>query len=1615
MTGAMVKLLLFAFVSLSVMVGRASPLSGEEISAVAQAMNEEMLGWQELVIAGMPLERSEMSELLVELKKSGNKYSGRALVELHEKLGQVPEALEALDSTVADVQPWKRELWRCKLLYELGRQQDAEVSLGKAHTQLLETRGANATPDVFVAFSRMAFALGKLDAHQAWLRWVATREAVPHMQWQAVKELVDISYHGSVPFDSAGLPRWTAPCLLLNEGKPTEAYAALEAGKLDWGKDLRVGEMALLAELFPYSADFTRGLIDRLSRAGDEERRIILSAVLRSERGGNMVAREFLSNRQLYGTCLPTIADLNDCQCVRIQSLAEVALEEAEAHPEDLMRVAFACETSKGGKGLDSQLLLRAWAAVDPGKLEAVGIPLGDFPQGLDAGVRLACILADFSESAEGLRKLMDTHPKAEGFSKGVVRDLANRIQYQREFMVMAPWEKPNDEMRRKTDYWRVLEDFCAPDIARCRPVSSDVLVDMNYKHGRRWAAQQDIDWLWSMPGPLRVCGPVDSRYRARNEQALSLQKTLSARVAPASPLANQLFLSEVLIQVRSESGAVRKAEEFVPAAVYPVRTRNLIFLQCYELFPRAPQSAGEIVNDIVEAQPEIAKRLHSIMGGSRVFGYSSPVHDILATASRKMADQESMLIKKWNHPKATFDHREILWEFAVFPGNSPLSGNRNLLKATLLDGGLKGNIAILKEARDEAGYGEIRTRRELLRILMRAGLGASEECLSLAREQVKQSPADLAAVNALLADASERGDREAVVSLCCRAIRISPPALAELNHEALNILDDAGFSSMLDAFRNAQTVVPHEGREDLTGYCKFISQTAMRAPKLLDQALGVILAGIPQSQRDDFSGRLGAELNSLELDPALVSVASRKINKPGAENGRRADLPTADPFYWEIPRDVQGAWGWARQAGRGAEVGKLYEAMVAARFEAFKRVTFRGGERCAARHATDKTWAMVLQAERESHDPVKWIEDSAAYAVDCYYDGCPERAVQWMEAMESRITEPGHKAGGERFPEGIAAANGLAKAWYWIGRPERAEKLVRRFPELENQPEWQSFLKRNEETGDQIMIGGSLTRDGVAGESVLHWRLDRAVEGHSDSEDIWPPRKMPAGWEMRLIVEEEKQPFRMIEVHHKGISAGVVALGKVEPNASVRVEVTDRKRSRVWTKEIAAEYRNDGLSAGPTRIENLQEHILKMASSAGLKATVEQGSPDGPGKHIFLRGWLPAGGLEIRSWPAMPGEQIAMSAYESSVSEHVALVAETGPNGMSARQPETCACSFDGWNHGLGWNSSRSSGFHDILADDGQRLVLKIVSRDGSYPAFVATRLFCPQVVFRRNAPPQGAVACGCFTPGLVGKMAVAPGRKLAVLLDRSSARVQSRAFDSSQWPRRHRLGDHPAVDGGFCGDSFVVADAAGRLWKGSSHDFVFRSMGKLPSIAKAMLTASDAPVAAAYCDDGMVRVLDVSGTAIKVMSSVKLADGESFWLSPDGKTIVIKAPGEARKMEYRCLRATDGALVPDGKLSALFPEILVLGFCRSGEIKWEDRDGRPWSPIPDRQAGGVARFPESLSPLIRQANWIPTGDAKSIFVLDGQNNLLEVTVAGRLELREVGIGEPGKGRDNR
>ena len=56
-------------------------------------------------------------------------------------------------------------------------------------------------------------------------------------------------------------------------------------------------------------------------------------------------------------------------------------MEEAEAHPEDLMRVAFACETGKGGKGPDTNLLVRAWAADDPGKLAAGGIPLGEFPR----------------------------------------------------------------------------------------------------------------------------------------------------------------------------------------------------------------------------------------------------------------------------------------------------------------------------------------------------------------------------------------------------------------------------------------------------------------------------------------------------------------------------------------------------------------------------------------------------------------------------------------------------------------------------------------------------------------------------------------------------------------------------------------------------------------------------------------------------------------------------------------------------------------------------------------------------------------------------------------------------------------------------------------------------------------------------------------------------------------------------------------------------------------------------------------------------------------------------------------------------------------------------------
>jgi hypothetical protein len=264
---------------------------------------------------------------------------------------------------------------------------------------------------------------------------------------------------------------------------------------------------------------------------------------------------------------------------------------------------------------------------------------------------------------------------------------------------------------------------------------------------------------------------------------------------------------------------------------------------------------------------------------------------------------------------------------------------------------------------------------------------------------------------------------------------------------------------------------------------------------------------------------------------------------------------------------------------------------------------------------------------------------------------------------------------------------------------------------------------------------------------------------------------------------------------------------------------------------------------------------------------------------------------------------------------------------------------------------------------------------------------LFCPQMVFRGNAVPEGVVVHGCFAPGDAGGMAVSPGRKLAVIWSRTT-RVQSRTFDTKQWSSCHSLGDSFEVGGGFCGESFVMADEAGRIWKSSLNDFVFRSYGKLPAVAKAVLTAADVPVAAVSCGDGMIRLLDVSGDSFKVMSAVKLAAREAFWLSPDGKILVVKAPGENGMTEYHGYRSADGVRMPDFKWSTIFPEIQLFGFCGFGEIGWEDRDGKPWSPFPGREKGGI-RNNFSLNP---GGKWVPTSDGKSVFVLDGQSQLLEM-----------------------
>ncbi|MBN8457916.1 MAG: hypothetical protein J0M04_08760 [Verrucomicrobia bacterium] len=1544
------------------------------MSEIAGALDVGMLGWQELVVAGLPLRPEEIVTLRNVIAGQNGPAAARTVAALDMKLGNFERSLEILKPVVDPEQPARIRLWQCQLAYLLGRESEATEFLEQADVSIIPSGAAYQRAEFLAALTRVAHGMDILARHRPWLEWLATKEDHPDIQWEAVGELIDLAYHEGRSFNVDLLPRWLRPALPLANGKLDEAYTDLQSGKDTWWKSLTVRQHAVLVRNLPRSRALVHALAARLATANDDDRIRSLGALLGCHCDPHSLHRVFMKDRALYRACLPGMFRLMDSGLISYP-FAEVAAQEAIARPTDLAVVAMAMRIRALPRDLQPQILAKAWRSIEPSALSAIP-GIGEHPyRSASPAARLAVQLAANCRSIGDFRTLIASHPQSAAFPARVVEVLEKRIN--NGAGARPPTRVPPADDGRMTAFRRVLQDFTSPDIARRRVPLSGVLTKSPDFPG--WHYTQPNDWIWAIPSPLRAEGPCAGRMRPDNDDALALRKQLGSRLAPASPLAGQLFLSSAIISVREERLSESDPRDFKPSPEYPAATRALMRLQCAELFPKPAESGLRLMKQVLSELPVLARSFQPLIGESRCFGNDTPANEPLAEAINRMNDAESAIIAKLS-PQPDLSDQERVFELLARPQTHPLGWGRNSypsnLRQLLLQPDLATNLAKLRDLHAANGHDPEGIERSLLDILTAVELDDSEPCIGIARKMADASPGNIAAVNILLSDAMTRGDRETITVRFAAAMGTGFSNLVHLHSAALDCLHPEDFIRILTATEDSPDIAPFAQSvgSSSNGVPRLLQAVNFRAPALLDRAFESLRPRMTDYDRAAYS---------LEWFHLARNLARPESPKP---TPTLAAIPEIEPKHWNIPFDVEQAWGLAEQSGHGVKVTAILEDAIAKRPTAEGTRPFHVQTAVAARHASDATWKLVLADDQSQGYSA---ELDALTAAECYHDGCPQRALEWLESISSRITGPGTQFGNGRYPDGIAAADGLARAYLWIDRPDQAEACVRRFPELSRAPEWQPFLRRKAPLNESLSVRCSLAA--AAGrKSVLHWVV---CDDNASGEGLWSPLTLEGGLTARVAVFSAGVATRTIPVDLHGTSSGTVDLGEIRDGNVVKFELQDRDKSRIWRGATSATPDSSQRPGTIDETEELLPSIIQAAREAGMNATMEDGVSHGHGPHLFLRGWLPPGGLEIRSWPCEGGTSASLHATTAQLTERHGFFITTMPQDRVAAVNAQRLWVSSGGSRSLAWFTPDQPRFLPLPAVAGNRWILKFGRGDTDLPSFVCIRIAMPKLTLRRTVPPAGAIHLGYFPANDHGKVIMDPERGLAVCLSRCGPAVFSHTLDPASFARIHRLAYNGPVAGAFTRDAFVLIDGQGYLWKASLDDFVFRIVGHFPHKVVTILSGNATSRAAMLCDDGTVSLIDTAACPLKPLATVKLAANERCWLSPDGGVLAIRAD-EGRKV--RCLDAATGQAMPVLDFSTIAPSCRVLRFQNSEGGGWEDREGRPWPGTflsaanrgEDTPLGGMVHYPGQFH---------AKEDGKALFMVDPAGRLLRIAVPDR------------------
>ena len=1423
-------------------------LEEKSLTDIANAFKAPWIGWQELSIAGLPLLPEESEAILSKL--SDQSFAQTSVAAILEKNGKINEAIAALEKIEPGDQFRTKHVWRSRLYHTIDNEQLALKSLQMADQAFHTHKTPYGTQQIFINQTRMAFAMDQLDSLRSWLEWIIESNCSATLRWQAMQEILDLDYHQGLEQSFPQKP-WVACLRASAQYDNKKATDLLMQGRETWWKDLSWDERGLLCENVRHIPEFTTPLVDALESSPPEIRRQILFSLLSIHADKSVLLSRLLKDRDLYEKILPDLILLARSRSINGKPIASLALEESVIHPDDFQRFALAFFTNQQND-LDakhSNAILR----------NLLKKPI-DLPNYIDLeqlhSLRLDAYIAIYLCRNKTVDELVTITgmSSAENSMLPKIHALCKQLIDYSSMILRSP--EFTEDMLQPTEVRRVLQMFIAPDIARLRVVRNDYYEIRPINEGRHFHVYDSHDSLFRMGTPIRDAEIIDSRFPIKNLAVLEWEKIITARVSKGSPVANQIFLSKQLISVRSEGKGGQPRENYKPSSVYPAPTRALMEIQCNDLYRIKALHNREPMTSVLKDLPALGVHLSTLIGSCHSIGYNTEFERILKEHAAKTIQEPKAIIPT----NTEFQLRNVLLQYLA--GYSPLNFSFHFKDQP----NQQEKVDQLHKELLKLGRDPRFADRDML------GIDAipKEHLLIYAERVIKIWNTHVGALQILLTQAIAVRDAEKISQLLEMQLSNELRTPAYFPNDAWEILDHVHVSKVIELISKQQGSGKWAMHQSIAS--GLFSISILRYPDLLNKALTELIKWFPRTDYDRMSHAFAEIVDHLSLSPEILGEHLSWVLE-----GRAKALGQDNTHANYVPVDSQQETSWAllRQNGDSEAAAKAFEEFFNQRKKIRPEIKFALDMQIACRHANDEIWNDYIKHIKSSNNRVLYLQ--TASAAECYFDGCEQRATEWLDVIFSRLKNAKEPHGEVENGQRQQLATSLATAWIWIGDLAKADacKAWITAPQAKS---LQSFFQRNESLTDSLALQFQIARSNAETWTV-YWNVTPHIQEHEPSQGLWPIASTDHVFKIMAVAHKQRGSSRKFEFESSRELRGSFNLPQ-QPGVN-EIELRLSSNDEEWSerRSIADDPSSDhfinSIELAPLLLANVNKSSLRVTA-----IPKEQSWSKGD---VIVSGWVPTGGVILHDFSLEPNMLCGLSGMTTSLTDarltFSPRIESTSSNGQSS--------TFHLKNYDpITWHNV-AQGSNALYRVDHAKVSLRLLGANKDGSGFVAFRTKNVAVGIYSPALEKG-LDLVTLLPAQTTSTAIDHERKIVIGIHNN--RVVSSQLDKKSFYQTHVLGMQSPMFVGFTKTYAMAIDQNNMAWVADPKEMIFRQTGRVSESQATRIVCSDkGNHFAVLANNDKLTCWSIEKRSIHLRGELVVPQNKSFrFYDEDGKILV-------------------------------------------------------------------------------------------------------------------------------